>query len=184
MSTPNQDEISQDLVFDLLSSPRRRYVLYYLKEHEEGAVDLTELSEQVAAWENDIDVEELTSQQRKRVYVSLYQTHVPKMADAGVISYDQESGMVALTDRARIVESHLRTEESGEPSWQLYYLGLAIVASVVVLATIFEVGAFAAVEGTAAGIVVTLAFGVLALVHLFYRWSRRQNRSLDRINEE
>jgi uncharacterized protein YbaR (Trm112 family) len=182
MSTSNQDELSQDLVFDLLSSPRRRYVLYYLEEHEEGAVDLRELSEQVAAWENDVEVEELTSQQRKRVYVSLYQTHVPKMADSGVVSYDQESGMVALTDRARVVESHLRTDGDGDPSWQLYYLGLAIIAAVVVLATVLEVGVFAAIEGATVGIVVTLAFGVLALVHLFYRWYRRRTQSFDRID--
>lgn len=183
MSTPNQGELSQDLVFDLLSSPRRRYVLYYLQEHDDGPVDLRELSEQVAAWENDTTVEDLTSQQRKRVYVSLYQTHIPKMAEADVIDYDQDSGTVTLTDRARAVESHLRTDDEEEPSWQLYYLALAIVAGLVVLATVLEVGVFATVNGTAVGIVVTLAFGVLALVHLFYRWYQQRHRSFDRIEE-
>jgi len=181
MSTPNQGDLSQDLVFDLLSSPRRRYVLYYLQEHGDGPVDLRELSEQVAAWENDTDVEDLTSQQRKRVYVSLYQTHIPKMAEADVIEYDQESGTVALTDRSRAVESHLRTDGTQEPSWQLYYLALAIVSGIVVLATVLDVSVFATVNGTTVGILVTLAFGMLALGHLFYRWYQRRNRSFDGI---
>ena len=59
-----------------------------------------ELAERVAAEENGVPREELSSAQRKRVYVSLYQTHVPKMEDAGLVDYDQETSMVSLKARA------------------------------------------------------------------------------------
>jgi len=69
----SESALSQDVVFDILSSSRRRYVLYRLREAE-GPVELTELAEQVAAWENDTETDQITEQERKRVYVSLYQT--------------------------------------------------------------------------------------------------------------
>ena len=54
-----QEELSQDLVSDILSSPRRRCVLYCLRETG-GPVPLNELSGEVAAWENNRPVEDLT----------------------------------------------------------------------------------------------------------------------------
>src|SRR6056297_1412574 len=99
MSESDQELSSLDTIFDLLSNPRRRFVLHYLKRVEEP-VQLTELAAQIAAKENDVPVDELTSQQRKRAYVSLYQTHVPKLEEVGVVTYDADTGNVALTERA------------------------------------------------------------------------------------
>src|SRR6056297_1117923 len=98
-------ELSQDEIFAILSNPRRRYVLYFLNQHGEG-IELTDLAEHVAAWENDTTVEELSSKERKRVYVSLYQTHVPKLADHGLIDYDPDSGMVRPTETSRKVDQY------------------------------------------------------------------------------
>jgi DNA-binding transcriptional ArsR family regulator len=47
--TSGNNDLSQDVIFDILSSPRRRYVLYYLRK-EGGPIDLTQLAERVAAW--------------------------------------------------------------------------------------------------------------------------------------
>lgn len=60
-----------------------------------------------AAWEEDVPSEELSSQQRKRVYVSLYQTHVPSLEAIGVVEYDADEGIVELADRAEAVDEHL-----------------------------------------------------------------------------
>jgi len=50
--------LTQDVLFDILSSTRRRYVLHVLKT--EGEMELTELAEYVAARENDTGIEDLT----------------------------------------------------------------------------------------------------------------------------
>lgn len=164
MSQPDRDALSQDVVFDLLSSPRRRFVLYYLNQVE-GEVEIGELADEVAAWENDTAVDDLTSQQRKRVYVSLYQTHVPKMEDAGIIEYDSDSGTVALADQADDISAYLSREENGRP-WQRYYLALAVVSALFYAAVALQIAAFAALSEFTAGLIIIAAFALTAIAHL------------------
>lgn len=164
MSQPDRDALSQDVVFDLLSSPRRRFVLYYLNQvdHE---VEIGELADEVAAWENNTDVDALTSQQRKRVYVSLYQTHVPKMEDAGIIEYDSDQGTVGLANQADDISAYLTRDENGRP-WQQYYLVLAIASALFFVAVGLEIAALAALNQFTAGLIIISVFAITALAHL------------------
>jgi len=88
-------EPSLDLIFEILKNSRRREVIKYLRERDER-VSLSDLAEHVAAVENGITTAELSSSQRKRVYVGLYQCHLPKMDDAGVIDYERSRGTIEL----------------------------------------------------------------------------------------
>lgn len=168
-----QEELTQDLVFDILSSPRRRYVLYYLRKTGEP-VPLNDLAEQVAAWENETAVEDLSDQERKRVYVSLYQTHIPKLDSVGLVDYEQDSGMVSLTDRAHQLDDYL-TETTRPVPWQGFYLGLAALSALLLGLVWFDVSAFAAIPEILVGLVITLAFGLVAVGHyLYWRRERRE----------
>ena len=62
--------LSNEVVFDVLSSERRRRVLQYLLDVADRAT-LRDLSRTLAAWENDVRTSEVTGQQRKRVYTAL-----------------------------------------------------------------------------------------------------------------
>lgn len=86
-------EIERDDAFHLLSNARRRAVLRYLLESEEAA-ELGTLAEHVAALENGCETDELSSDDRKRVYISLYQGHMPKLAKHDLVDYDQARGTV------------------------------------------------------------------------------------------
>lgn len=164
--------ISQDTVFDLLSSARRRYILYYLRR-EGGSASINELAAQIAAWENGVAREELTSQDEKRVYVSLYQTHVPKLEDQGIIEYDSQSGEVTLTDRVREIDRYLTTPREEEFPWPVYYLGLAAVAVVILALVALGAPIFVLVPSSALGAVIVFVFAVSAMVHyLTYRRDR------------
>ncbi len=166
--------LSQDVVFELLSSPRRRYILYYLRQSDEP-VELTTLAEQVAAWENETDVDDITEQERKRVYVSLYQTHIPRLDEAGVIEYDKDSGMVSAAGQAREIDTYLdSTEET--ISWQWGYLVLAVVSAAVLGLTVAEVGFFAELPESVVAVAILVAFTITALAHTVYR--RMQKRSI------
>lgn len=168
-----QNELTQDLVFDILSSPRRRYVLYYLRTVGEP-VALNDLAEQVAAWENDTTVEELSDQERKRVYVSLYQTHIPKLDSVGIVDYDQQSGQVALTNKVHRIDDYL-TESSRPIPWQQFYLALAIISGVMLALVWLDVGIFAQIPALVVGIVITTGFAISATAHyLYWRSTRRQ----------
>jgi hypothetical protein len=168
--SPKQDQLSQDLIFDILSSPRRRYVLYYLRTHG-GRAEVTELAKQVAAWEYETDPADLDSQQQKRVYVSLYQTHLPKLSDVGVIEYDTDAGVVELTDRVRDVEGVLSPERSTARSWQLYYLALAGISAALIGLNALNVPPFGAISELAIGLFVVVAFAGLAIAH-YVSWQR------------
>jgi hypothetical protein len=101
-------ETSADDIFHLLQNSRRRDVLAYLEETEQTT--LRELAEHIAASENGVSVAGLRSAQRKRVYISLYQTHLPKLAAHGVIDYDKSRGTVALRDDSQL-RPHVRLLE-------------------------------------------------------------------------
>jgi hypothetical protein len=99
----DDEEISLDDAFDVLRNRRRRDVLMYLAAEDDNTATLSDLAEQVAAKENDIDRAELTSTQRKRVYIGLYQCHLPKMDDLGVVDYDQDRGTVVLEEDSKLL---------------------------------------------------------------------------------
>lgn len=91
-----------DEVFELLKNQRRRRVLRYLAEADDDRSTLSDLAEHVAGLENDVDPALLNSTQRKRTYVALYQTHLPKLDSYGVIDYDQNRGTVVLADTSQL----------------------------------------------------------------------------------
>lgn len=95
-----EEELSLDIVFEVLKNPRRRKVLEYLSK-EETTVSLGELADYVTAKENDTTVDAITSTERKRVYVALYQFHLPKMDDIGLIDFNKDRGRVTLTALGR-----------------------------------------------------------------------------------
>ena len=104
-----------DDVFHVLQNARRRLVLVYLSDVE-GAVEMRAIAEQVAAWENGTTVEAITSEQRQRVYIALYQSHLPKMDELGVVDYDQARGVVERTPQVDQFLSVLRLpDEDLEP---------------------------------------------------------------------
>lgn len=109
VAADEDERLSKDVIFELLKNRRRREVLAYLLEADE-TVTLGELAEQIAAWENDTSVNALNSDQRKRVYVALYQTHLPKMDDAGIVEYDQDRGLISLADNADLLMMYLDTD--------------------------------------------------------------------------
>lgn len=166
----SEETLSQDAVFDILSNPRRRYVLYYLRQESEP-IELTTLAEHVAAWENETDVESLEDQERKRVYVSLYQTHVPKLADAGLVDYDKEAGTVALAPGATAVDEYLSQPENGV-SWQLIYLAEALVGGVTLALTAFDVGAFGLLPQTVVSLIILIVFTGTAIAQVIYNRQR------------
>jgi len=151
---PPTPEFTQDALFSTLSSQRRRLVLRRLLE-DGSPQSVRELTTGVAADENGVPEAELTYKQRKRVYTSLHQTHLQKLDDVGLVEYDRNRGIVALTDRADIVKSYLYGP--GGRRWYDYYLGLGLGLTTLVFAVALEVPLFAAVPDILVGAVAAVA---------------------------
>ncbi len=135
--------LDADERFHLLQNERRRLVIRYLREAdsdsdaEDGRVWMRDVAEQVAAWEHDTTVAQLSSTERQRVYIPLYQNHLPKLDEAGVIDYDQSRGVVVPTERvdrlAEFVEGPADADgdaDADADSWSEYYLGASGVSAV------------------------------------------------------
>ncbi|WP_158056718.1 DUF7344 domain-containing protein [Halorussus halophilus] len=122
---------SRETLFDLLGNARRRRVLRHLLE--EPTITLTDLSARIAAWENDTPVADLSSRQRKQVYSSLYQTHVPRLSDNDVVEYDSTDRVVRLTSDPDRLNRLLFDDDSDATEtthrWSRYFFWTATVGS-------------------------------------------------------
>jgi hypothetical protein len=178
---PDQNTLSQDVVFDLLSSSRRRFVLYYLRTETES-VKLTDLSDEVAAWEYETPIEELTEQERKRAYVSLYQTHVPKLVEAGLIDHDTDSGMLRLTDRMNDIDGYLLNDTDPDIRWELIYVFLSVIGVVMFSIGLSNASVFSAISIEVAGWIVLLSFSGTAIAHFITSHRQKQRIPLELSN--
>jgi hypothetical protein len=168
-TTPSREE-----VFDAVKNLRRRYVLYYLQRYG-GRVELGELAEQVAAWENDTTVSEVSPSQRKSVYSALHQTHLPKLEAAGVLRYDAERSIVRASDTAAGLDMQLASDPQTSLPWHQLYLALAGVSLLLLASVWVSLYPFSILSGVQYALLVIAAFGVTALGHTYdlRRWRRR-----------
>jgi hypothetical protein len=129
---------------------------------------LNELAEQIAGDENDIGVEDLSSQQRKRVYVSLHQNHLPKMDDMGVVDYDRDRGTIALGDISGVTPYLSLELDDGVPRY--LYVALAIAAAVIV--GLSGIGPLSAVSAIVWTLVCEFALVTVVLLGIYREKSR------------
>jgi DNA-binding transcriptional ArsR family regulator len=169
-------ELPKDELFRILSNSRRRYIIYYL--HEAGdEMSLKELATRIAAVENDTAVEEVTDEERQRVYISLYQTHLPKLEEAEIVSYDDEERIVALTPQtAREGFFWMQTSEPSR-SWALYYAALGVVGWLFVIGRGLAVPLFTSIPWFV--IAAALSTAILALVAAQYSLETRDGDETD-----
>ena len=166
-------ELSQEEIFDVLSSQRRRFILHYLLQNEGGG-SLKHVVTTVAAWENDTSPEELSSKLRTRAYTTIRQTHLPKMDEYGVVEYDPDSGDINLTPSGEILKQYLDEPPGSEENWWLYYLGVGIIGAI--LGVIASGPFLPPLTGDSAALLTAGAVSGLALVQ-FVRTNSRQRFS-------
>jgi hypothetical protein len=166
--------LSQDNIFTVLSNARRRFAIKYLNQHAtDERVELRDLAEQIAAWENDIPIEEVTYKQRKRVYTSLYQSHLPKLHELDVVEYDCNRGTIERTDTVDELDVYLEVLEGDEIPWSDFTVGVAAVNVAFVVAAAAGIVPFFAENGFATAAVGAGLFLVVALAHTVYTRRRR-----------
>ena len=101
--------LEEATIFHILGNDRRREVI--LQTTENGAVNVSELAQYIAEKEasDDTTADELY----KSVYVSLQQTHLPKLADEGVIEYDSETKTIEPGPRLDEIEVYVDRDSTG-----------------------------------------------------------------------
>ena len=82
---------------EAINNSRRRHVLCLLDD-QDGVMSAGQLAEGIAAIEMEKEIPDLTSQERKRVYISLYQIHLDTLDDVGAVNYNEQSKEVHATE--------------------------------------------------------------------------------------
>ncbi|WP_276259686.1 DUF7344 domain-containing protein [Haloglomus litoreum] len=164
--------IAPETVFEVLSNERRRYVLHHLKATGER-VTVRDLSEQVAAWENGIKLAAVTPKERKRVYTALHQTHLPKMAEVGVIDYDRDRGTLELTEAVEAFDIYLEIVPERDLSWGELSLALGSFSTALVTAVALGVYPFTLLPDIAYAGIIAAGWLAVGVVHTYVQRSDR-----------
>jgi hypothetical protein len=161
----HQRDLPETAIHDILRNDRRRYVIKHLQErgHE---VTLRQLAERLAELETGESPP--PSNIRNSVYVSLHQTHLPKLDDAGIVSYDRDRKLVSLQEPARQLDLYMEVVTEYGITWASYYRGVTTISLLVVLAS--ELGYITLFTTT----LWTSAFLLLVALSTVYQlWNRR-----------
>lgn len=155
------DDVSRAELFDSLCNVRRLYILDYLSE-EGPTAELGTLVENVAATEYEKEAPAVSRSERRRVYVSLYQTHLPKLEEQGLIEWDRETNRITLVARGT-VDAVLDSDAESTTPWHRYYLGLAVVSGALFALVLGDVSPFSAIATQHYAIAFVLAFLALSV---------------------
>lgn len=166
------ESVSTDEAFELLSNKRRRYTVHHLKWNG-PRVELGDLSEHIAAWENGTSIQDISADERKRVYTSLQSHHLPKMDEQGIVTYDDRAGEVELTNHGDELDVYLEVVDGRDIPWSQYYLGLSAVNAALIVAVGADVWPMTLLPDLAWGAFVVTTLLVSALAHTVHDSSMR-----------
>lgn len=133
---PSQEtDLSEEDIHDVLRNRRRRLVIDILRESDEP-VSVRELSEEIGAVEADSNPPPRNIKQS--VYVSLLQTHLPKLDELGIVDYEPDGKQVRAKRRVRDIAVFTETVPKYGISKSEFYVALSILGFLTVLGA--EVG--------------------------------------------
>jgi hypothetical protein len=136
---------------------------------------MRDVAEQVAAWENDTTVQAISSNERQRVYIPLYQSHLPKLDEEGIIEYDKDRGVVRKTPLVDVLNEYLdpttTTVETDDATpadaWGRYYLVAAGIGTTMLGGAALGVPPLSMLPEAATGALVLGLFWALTLGQRF-----------------
>lgn len=92
---------------------RERFLLYCLSRH--GTMALWDLADEVVVWTTGKRVPDVPAERCRTVYLTLYHTHVPRLERAGLVEYEDDRDLVALSDAALGVACRKPAPPTGTP---------------------------------------------------------------------
>jgi Flp pilus assembly protein TadB len=156
---------SKGELFEALSNDRRRETLRYLLRQDDGRTTKGEVARHIAARETDKPVAQVTSDERKRVYIALHQTHLPKLHDLGLVEYDSSQGALRLDDSHDGLAVYLDVETADDDGaerqpWRRYYLSIGLTG--LCLTAVLATGVGPITAGPGLAVAAALALAVVA----------------------
>ena len=95
MEESNDNETYLSTLYHALRARRRREAIRIMYSIDAPAVTVRTLAREVAASENGLPRTHATGEPYRNVYNALSQTHLPTLAEAGIVIYDPERQTVS-----------------------------------------------------------------------------------------
>lgn len=169
-SVDHETELDPSQIHNILRNDRRRAVIKHVKRSEEPlAVDT--LAEHIAS----VETEESPPPRdvRKSVYVSLHQTHLPKLDELDIIEYDQRDQQIELRERVGEVEVYMEVAPEDGVSWATYYFGVSVLGVLTLTGVQFDLVFVSSFSVAFWAWYFFVLFGVSALYHSYLERKRR-----------
>jgi DNA-binding transcriptional ArsR family regulator len=175
-ATTADPELRAVEIHDVLSNERRQLILKFLRDGG-GLLTARELSERIA----EVETGETPPPRniRQSAYVSLHQTHLPKLDELDIVDYDQSAKTVELNDRAREVSVYMETVPKYGISWSEYYVAVSVLGLLLIIAGEIGVPVLASIGSLA----LASATFVLILASATYQTYSQQSSVLHRLRE-
>lgn len=109
------DAVAFDTVFDLCRDRHRRIVLAVLAG-EQRPLTVNDLTKAIAKHNHHVPVTEMPAESLPELQRDLHRAHLPKIEAVGLVDYDQERGLVELTEQFEQVQPHLSTVLEADPT--------------------------------------------------------------------
>ncbi|RDI72890.1 DUF7344 domain-containing protein [Halopelagius longus] len=170
------ETLAETEIHDVLRNDRRRLVIERLRD-ESGEETVADLAEWIASIESGESPPPRNI--RQSVYVSLHQTHLPKLDELGIVRYDDDEKRVAIADGADEVAVYMEVVPKYAISWAEYYLGVGVLGLLSVLGQAVGVPTLAALDPT----LVATAFLVLVVCSATYQLLDQRSSVLHRLRE-
>ena len=159
--TNSTEELRPEEIHDVLRNERRRAVLSELRQNG-GNHTVRDLAERIAELESNESP--APRNVRQSVYVSLHQTHLPKLDDLEIVAYDTDDQAVEMCERAKQVEAYMDGSPGSEATWGVRYLGLGLLGLGGTIVLGFEFLSFSPIDVV---VWATVGFLLLTLAALY-----------------
>lgn len=109
----------------ILGNERRMLLIEFLQMRN-GSAELRDIVEYIAEKEGNTD-----RKHRKSVYVSLMQTHIPKLEREGILTF--ERGVITLLQVPDNVTLYMEVVQKNDISWSVFYAGISFIFAITAL---------------------------------------------------
>lgn len=113
-------------ILSMLMSPRRKCIVEHLAKNG-GEAEIEDIISSIL----DLENKERNHKSRKSVYVSLMQTHLPKLEKEGIVRYDKRLGKLYLVNVPEGFELYTETVGKYDIPWSIYYFSLSILIAAI-----------------------------------------------------
>lgn len=95
-----------DALFEAIANDRRRRALLFV--NMQGKTSLAAVADYVASVEYDKPPEQLSAQERKRVYIALQQAHIGKLEEVGLVETERDGHRIFRTPLTSAAAEYVR----------------------------------------------------------------------------